>query len=161
LTSAWAFAVAAWGQPGVEAICLELQDVHGQLPALLLWRLWTLEANRPVDPESLAAAIRAARDWEAAVLRPLRRIRRRLASGAPIARRHIGDQAWETVRRRVRDAELEAEHALFDALEVLESPTGTSTGEAAASHLEGIMALAGAWRPPAPSSALARLIEAL
>ena len=45
MTSAWAFAVAAWRRPGVEATCLELQDAHGQLPALLLWRLWTLEAN--------------------------------------------------------------------------------------------------------------------
>jgi uncharacterized protein (TIGR02444 family) len=157
LTSAWAFAVAAWGRPGVEAICLDLQNIHGQLPVLLLWRLWTLEANRPVAPESLAAAIETAHDWEAEILGPLRVLRRGLAaSGAPIP-----DQARATVRRRVLDAELEAEHALIDALEAFGAPAKTSAGRTAASRLEAMLELAGAWRSPAPSVALARLIEAL
>ena len=157
MTSAWAFAVAAWRRPGVEATCLELQDAHGQLPALLLWRLWTLEANHPVAPESLAAAIAAAREWDARVLGPLRVLRRRLAvSGAPIA-----DKARAAVRRRVLDAELEAEHALIDALEALETPSEASARQGAESPLEALVELAGAWRSPPPSTALARLIEAL
>ena len=78
MTSAWAFALAAWRRPGVEAASLELQDAHGQLPALLLWRLWTLTEGRAVDAQGLATAVQVARDWEAGVLGPLRAVRRRL-----------------------------------------------------------------------------------
>jgi uncharacterized protein (TIGR02444 family) len=153
LITAWAFAAAAWGSPGVEAICLELQDVDGQCPALLLWRLWTLKDARAVDPDTLDKALHAARSWEDEVLAPLRAVRRRLA-----ARSGLTPEAARTaLRRKLLDAELEAEHALIDTLEALAperlaSPT---------SPLPALVALAQAWRPPAPVAALARLIEAL
>jgi uncharacterized protein (TIGR02444 family) len=153
LTSAWAFAVAAWGRPGVEAICLELQNAHGQLPALLLWRWWTLDENRAVGVASLARAIQTARDWDGAVLRPLRAIRQRLAASSSPA----PEPAREAVRRLVLEAELEAEHALIDALETL----GSSRGSDAPPRLAAMIEVAAAWCPPAPSEALARLCEAL
>jgi hypothetical protein len=61
----------------------------------------------------------------------------------------------------VLEAELEAEHALIDALEALETPPGTSPGGVSASRLEAMVDLAAAWRSPAPALALARLVEAL
>ena len=154
MTTAWAFAVAAWKRPGVEAICLELQDIHGQSPALLLWRCRTLEESRAVDPKSLAEAVQIAREWEGEALRPLRALSRRLTS-TPAS---LAKAARAAVRRRVLDAELEAEHALLDALEVLETP-GVASGDIA--RLQAIIDLAEAWRPPAPVAALARLGQAL
>jgi uncharacterized protein (TIGR02444 family) len=153
LTSAWVFAVAAWRRPAVEAICLDLQDVHGQSPALLLWRGWTLTENRVVGPACLANAVEIARDWEGETLRPLRALRRRLTAPSE----SVADAAREAVRRRILEAELEAEHALIDALEALETPVAGG-GER---RLEAMIALAEAWRPPAPAAALARLVEAL
>jgi uncharacterized protein (TIGR02444 family) len=153
LTSAWTFAVAAWGRPGVEAICLDLQNVHDQCPALLLWRLWTLEENRAVDSKGLARAVTTARGWDIEVLRPLRAIRQRLA--APSG--SVADAAREVVRRRLLDAELEAEHALVEALEGVQTPGAGGAPQ----RLRAMIDLAEAWRPPAPSATLARLIEAL
>jgi uncharacterized protein (TIGR02444 family) len=143
LTTAWEFAVAAWRRPGVETTCLELQDIHGQCPALLLWRGWTLDEGRAVGPARLATAVGIARDWEDGALRPLRAVRERLAA-------HAG------VRRKVLDAELEAEHALLDALGALATP-GASGGESP--PVQALADLAEAWRPPAPSAPLAVLIE--
>jgi uncharacterized protein (TIGR02444 family) len=156
LTSAWAFAVDAWARPGVEAICLDLQNTHDQLPALLLWRCWTLVEDRPVDAGHLAKAVEIARTWESEVLGPLRALRQRLATTETIA-----DVARASLRRRILEAELEAEHALLDALETLEIPKGPAWGAAADSRLEAMTRLAGLWRPPAPSAALGRLVEAL
>lgn len=153
MTSAWTFAVAAWDRPRVEAICLELQDVHGQSPALLLWRWWTLAESRAVGPEELTKAVQIARDWEGEVLRPLRALRQQLA--APFA--SLADAARGRVRRRVLEAELEAEHALVDALQAL----GPSERTGATPRLQAMIELAEAWRPPAPSATLARLVEAL
>jgi uncharacterized protein (TIGR02444 family) len=152
LTTAWAFAVAAWERPGVEAICLELQDIDGQCPALLLWRLWTLRDARAVDPDILDKALHAARHWEDEVLRPLRAVRRQLAArfAAPYAAR-------TALRRKLLDAELEAEHSLIDTLEALAPERVVGP----APQLPALVALAQAWRPPAPVPALDRLIEAL
>ncbi len=151
MTSAWAFAVAAWKRPEVEATCLELQDVNGQCPALLLWRLWTLKDARAVDLDTLDKALQAARHWEDAVLRPLRAVRRQPAF-------ELQPYATQTaLRRKLMDAELEAEHALIDSLEALspERIVGPTP------PLPALVALAQAWRPPAPVAALDRLIEAL
>lgn len=153
MTSAWAFAVAAWKRPRVEATCLELQDVHGQCPALLLWRLWTLKDARTVDLDTQNKALHAARHWEDEVLRPLRAVRRQPATAfepPPYAAR-------TALRRKLLDAELEAEHALIDILEALapEHAVGPTP------PLPALVALAQAWRPPAPVGALDRLVAAL
>ena len=132
----------------------QLRGVHGQCAALLLWRRWTLVENRAVAPESLAKAVEVALDWEEEILRPLRALRQRLTTpsggGAEAAR--------AGVRRKILEAELEAEHALIDALEALQTPGGEDGGT---SPIEAMTALAEAWRPPAPCAALARLIQAL
>jgi uncharacterized protein (TIGR02444 family) len=153
LITAWAFAAAAWARPGVETICLELQDVDGQCPALLLWRLWTLQHARAVDPGTLDRALHAARSWEDEVLSPLRAVRRRLAAQSGLT----PEAARTALRRKLQDAELEAEHALIDSLEALapERLAGPTSPALA------LVALAQAWRPPAPVAALDRLIEAL
>jgi uncharacterized protein (TIGR02444 family) len=152
LTSAWAFAAAAWGKPGVEAACLDLQNIHGQCPALLLWRCWTLGEKRDVGPQTLAKAVELAREWDGGIVRPLRALRQRLAAASDAG------AALAAVRRRILEAELEAEHALFDALEAMEASAAATSGTP---PLRALADLAEAWRPPAPSALLARLIEAL
>ena len=145
MTTAWEYAVAAWRRPGVEAVCLELQDIHGQCPALLLWRAWALDEGRALGPARLATAVEVARAWEDGALRPLRAVRDRLAA-------HAG------VRRKVLEAELEAEHALLDALGALAAP-GAPGGESP--PVRALADLAQAWRPSAPPAALAALVETL
>jgi uncharacterized protein (TIGR02444 family) len=151
--SAWDFAVAAWRRPGLEAICLELQDDHGQHPGLLLWRSWTQAEGLTVDAESLARAIQTARGWENAVLEPLRTVRRRLG----VVNGSLSPMAQPVVREAILAAELAAERALLEALQTLTTDRGDTSGET----LTLLVDLAEMWRPPAPMLLLARLSNAL
>ncbi len=74
----------------------------------------------------------------------------RLGSRAPYAAR-------TALRRKLLDAELEAENSLIDTLEALAPERVVGP----APQLPALVALAQAWRPPAPVPALDRLIEAL
>jgi uncharacterized protein (TIGR02444 family) len=146
----WDFAAAAWRRPGVEAICLELQNRHGQSPPLLLWRLWLVSEGRSLSAEALAEAIATARTWQAEVVAPLRSVRDRLASplgGAP-------ETARLALRRTILAAELEAERILLAGLEMIEAVPDAS----AVAPLSPLLVLTQAWGTPAPTPLLARLI---
>jgi hypothetical protein len=99
-------------------------------------------------------AVAIALAWDGDVLRPLRAIRERV--GAPVAT--VDGAGRATARRRILEAEIEAEHALLDALEAVESPAPSRVESA---PVQALIDLAEAWRPPAPSVALARLVAAL
>ncbi len=153
MSDAWAFAARAWRRPGVEAAALALQDVHGQSPALLLWRLWTLEGGGGVDAETVASALKMARAWQAEVLDPLRGVRRRLKSAASwleaIDAPGLGERSLAL--------ELDAERALLAALERL---AGDRRGPGA-EPLAALAALGNAWRPPPPMAELSHLVALL
>jgi uncharacterized protein (TIGR02444 family) len=147
----WDFAVSRYARGDVAAACLALQDDHGQCAPLLLWRLWAID--RPVGSEVLAAAVGAARSWDAAVVAPLRAVRRRLR--APLAA--VGDDMRLAVRETVQAAELTAERRLLDALEALTPvPDGREADPAAA-----LAELTRAWGAAAPAEPLDRLAAAV
>jgi uncharacterized protein (TIGR02444 family) len=154
--SAWDFAVATWTRPGVDALCLALQDVHGQSVALLLWGLWTARRGAAEAPD-LAGAVRLARDWEAQILSPLRAVRRRLAGPSWPA-----DGVAADLRRQLLAAELTAERALIEALEAL-APAAAGHGAdrpAPESGAARLIALAALWGPPVPAAPLGALAAA-
>ena len=151
--TAWEFAAALWARPGVQALCLELQDAHGQCLPLLLWRLWTLDERRCPSPVCLAEAVDAARAWETGVIGPARLARGRLKSPLPL----VDTEARLALRDLMRAAELAAERALLDGLERLAPPPGA----VAEPPLAAMIALAELWRAPAPIDLLARLVAAL
>ncbi len=152
MTSAWDYAVEVWRRPGVEAVCLELQADAGQLPILLLWRLWTVAADRGVDESVVRAAIDLARDWDRDVLGPLRQIRGAVKAGAPM----VAEVGSAEVGRQVLAAELAAERALIESLETRADEHAAPASQA----LPALISLAQLWRPPAPQSALERLAAA-
>jgi uncharacterized protein (TIGR02444 family) len=148
--TAWAYAIEVWGRPGVEPACLELQDVFGMSVPLVLWRLWAVTERRGVTPASLVAAVRIARAWDRGVLHALRAMRNE-APSTPSA------GPGDTLRRRLQQAELEAEHALFEELELL-APGGPAEWiEPGAALVE----LAAAWGAAVPTDRLALLVAAL
>ncbi len=149
----WDYAVAVYGRPEVRAACLALQDDHGQCVSLLLWRAWAVAEGRALSEADLAAALAVARAWEAQVSAPLRSARRALRLPPP----EIGEARRAELHDRVLAIELEAERALLDALEARTPPATTLPGDLTAA----LTALAAAWRPGAPASAITRLILAL
>ncbi len=145
--SLWDWTLKAYAQAGVPEACLTLQDAHGQNTSLLLWAVWA-EVG---DPERLARAAAAARDWERLALVPLRDVRRALKAPAP----PVADSARLALREDVKAAELRAERVLMETLEAMTGPKG---GAHALRALEGASA---AWGPPAPADVLAALAAAL
>jgi uncharacterized protein (TIGR02444 family) len=152
LSDAWTWSSSAWTRPGVEAICLDLQNRYGQCPPLLLWRLWTLQTGRPVTAEALNTAVTVTRAWNATTVDPLRAARRGLATTTV----GIDDDGRLALRAQVRVAELAAERLLIGALERLAPEGADQAGSAADALLE----LAAAWGADAPIERLQDLVLA-
>jgi uncharacterized protein (TIGR02444 family) len=146
--SLWDWTLKAYGEPGVPEATLRLQDEYGQNTSFLLWAVW---AEGP-DAAALAEAAKVAKAWDAAVLKPVRDIRRGLKAPFP----PVDDGAREGLREDVKAAELRAERVL---METLESLSGNAGGGRPA--LEALKAASAAWGRPAPDDALAALAQAL
>ncbi len=146
--SLWDWTLKAYAQPGVPEATLALQDEHGQNTSFLLWAVWAEGASA----EALIEGARVAKAWDAAVLKPLRDVRRTLKPAFD----GVDDQAREGLRGDVKDAELRAERVLMESLEGL--APASSGGKPA---LEALKAASLAWGSPASDDALATLAAAL
>lgn len=105
----WNFSLELYAGEGVAEACLDLQERRGCDVNVLLFCCWLGASGRPTLTADRLRSILAASDaWQTEVVKPLREMRRRLK-----------DRSWpgalpetvDTVRRRVADAELAAEHA--------------------------------------------------
>ncbi len=123
------FAEALYARPGVAAACLDLQDRRGFDVALLLHACWLGARSLSLSAEQAASLVLATQPWRFEVVRPLRRLRRRLKVG------HEGmpRQKSEPVRELVKAAELAAERALLAVLETAidGGPNGSVAGNLA------------------------------
>ncbi len=142
----WDFALAAYARDEVREACLKLQEEDGQCVCLLLWGAWAARESRPIQPEALAPAITAAREWEQGITQPLRAARRSLRS-------HDHAALAETVGA----VEIEAERLLLVELESLTPPPTPS----AVDQLTALVAVASAWAPAPPPERLNALARAL
>ncbi|TQV82524.1 TIGR02444 family protein [Exilibacterium tricleocarpae] len=77
----WDFSLALYRRPGVESLCLALQDNHGVNVNLLLWSCWLETRTVTLDADLLAAAQRLVQDWDQRVVTPLRQARRAVRKG--------------------------------------------------------------------------------
>jgi len=145
----WDWAVQAYGQPDVETLCLRLQDEHDQCVSYLLWAAWAARTGRKVDDMGLTRAAAMAREWEEAVLRPLRSARRALRRPPG----GVDDAGRDSLRLRLQADELAAERLLLEALEAM-TPAGTGPS---ISPDRALVAAAEAWGDPPPAA----LLEAL
>jgi uncharacterized protein (TIGR02444 family) len=140
--SLWDWAVSTYERPGVADACLALQDRYGQNVSFLLWAIWA-------SPEeaALKQGAKLARDWDQAVLSPLRGVRRALKTPP------FKD---DSLRETVKAAELDAERLLLLALSKLAAPVD---GDA----LEALTAASTAWGAgaAAPRAPLQRLAAAV
>jgi len=150
--TAWDFAVALYARPGVEAVCLRLQDVDGQCVPLLLWRLWSVREDRNVEAEVVRRAVEFARTWERSAIAPLRQVRRRLKAPFP----PVAAVARAALRGEVAAAELAAERALLDALDALTPEPGGALLDA----LAALRALGALWGRAPSEEGLGRLVMA-
>jgi uncharacterized protein (TIGR02444 family) len=147
----WDWAVEVHGRPGVEALCLRLQDDHGQCVSYLLWAAWMARQERRLSQGELAEAAAIAKSWETNITQPLRRVRRALKSPAP----GMPTDAQAVLRQRVQADELAAERLLLETLERCARATPTGPTDLAATFIN----VAESWDPPAPRDLLQALGE--
>ena len=149
----WDWALGAYARPKVAAVCLALQDGHGQNVPLLLAAAWAAAEGHTLDLDRAVALTSA---WEADVVAPLRAARR----GLKISRSAIPDTGREALRETVKAVELEAERLLLRALESLAWPGDAAPVEPA------LTAAAARWSamknsPPPPADGIIALSSAL
>lgn len=110
----WDYALELYRQPGVEALCLELQDHWGADVNLLLWLCWLEREGLAINDTRLYLAQARIAPWQTEIVQPLRRMRRHI-------KQHYGtkDPAMEASRQAIKAAELKAEKAVLNRLEGL------------------------------------------
>lgn len=110
--------------PGVEPLCLRLQDEHGLDVDALLAILWQAHRGAPLDDATLERLSTAVAPVHARVLE-LRALRRTLAAD----RTH--EPRWQETYEHLKAAELSAERLELSMLEVvLTSPLPAAPGSA-------------------------------
>ena len=101
----WRFSLGFYARPGVADAFLALQDEAGSDVNLILFGLWLgLSGRGRLDDAALAAADRATRELRAAIVLPLRQLRRRLAV--------YGEADTRRLYAAVKKLELAAERAV-------------------------------------------------
>jgi uncharacterized protein (TIGR02444 family) len=139
----WDWAGAAYARPGVEALCLALQDEHGQCVSWLLWALWAAAQGRLIDAAVLADAAAGANDLDSRVVQPIRQRRRRTIQ--------------PSLRAELKVLELNGEASLLAFLEERSPPPGGPPTDPRIA----LLAAATAWRADnIPAALLDRLADA-
>ncbi len=124
----WAFSMALYGQPGVSAACIALQDEHGADVDMVLFALWCATSGHALTSAEVAAVDDAVAGWRESVLQPLRAARRALKP--PPAQSDAATA--EALRRQLLTAELEAERLQQQIMEAYAPSPGTADPERAA-----------------------------
>jgi uncharacterized protein (TIGR02444 family) len=121
-TDLWNHALALYARPGVEAACLELQALGGDV-CLLLCATWLQTRGVAVRNERVRALRKVAEPWQQEVVGPLRSLRQQWRWAA------LGDAQLATLREQVKGLELQAEKALLEHLQALARQWPTNARE--------------------------------
>lgn len=155
MTALWEAVCARYAEPGVRAVCLDLQDAAGVDVPLLLAVAVLAGRGVALDDGRLDALQRACAPWQRSVVGPLRQARRALRDGAD-AGAALGAEA-DTLRRlkaAVQAAELAAERIQIDALERTAAAWPALAGADPVPALMRLLARWGATPAPATVAAL-------
>ncbi|MDV5098271.1 TIGR02444 family protein [Pseudomonas asiatica] len=109
-TDLWNHALALYARPGVEAACLDLQALGGDV-CLLLCATWLQAHGVAVRDERVQALREVTEPWQREVVNPLRSLRQQWRAAAQ------GDAQLAALREQVKGLELQAEKALLERLQ--------------------------------------------
>src|SRR5690242_6450163 len=139
----WTFSLGYYRGAGVSEACLELQDNCGADVNVVLFLLWLASQHRSVPAADVKALAEKVRPWQVDVIGPIRTLRRRLKSDAPL----LEKGAAELFRTKIKAIELEAERLQQEAMQALAAGLGSQSAEsieaAARTSLEGYEAALG------------------
>lgn len=106
----WNFSLEVYAGEGVAQACIALQDRRHADANFLLFCCWLGASGRgAIAPARLRALIGQIDPWQRQIVQPLRLVRRTLAAGEGLPDMPHAER--RALRRRMADAEIEAEHA--------------------------------------------------
>jgi uncharacterized protein (TIGR02444 family) len=98
----WGFTLRIYGEPGVSAALIELQDRFGRDVNLVLYCCWVAASGRGhLSADDLARADAAVAAWRGGVVEPLRAARRAAKQAPPVET----DGFYERIKKIELDAE--------------------------------------------------------
>lgn len=150
----WSFSLDFYSRPGIAETCLDLQDRHGLDVNLALYCCWRGDV---LSEAQLQAAIDLTTPWRAEIVQPLRALRRRLKPGFP----PFPEAGTQGLRKRIADAELEAERLQQQALDALASDDGPVLPPSRQAAAANLRLLASICRADGSASQLDRLASHL
>ncbi len=109
-TDLWSFSLACYARPGVERLCLDLQE-QGVDICLLLCGAWLEARAITCTPQRLERLRQLAVHWQHEVVTPLRRLRQNWRGAAQ------SDPQLKALREQLKALELAAEKTLLGRLE--------------------------------------------
>ncbi len=111
----WTFSLGYYRGAGVSEACLELQDNCGVDVNVMLFLLWMASQRRTVPADQVKALAEKVRPWQVDVIGPIRALRRRLKTDAPL----LDTGSAELFRTKIKAVELEAERLQQEAMSAL------------------------------------------
>jgi uncharacterized protein (TIGR02444 family) len=134
--SCWTFVVDLYARPGISQACLELQDrLDVDVSFLLTILFYAKHRGMNFSVDEIASLDRSISAWRDEVIRPLRRLRRRLKAA------DLLKSSTEELYRRIKADELLAERLEIGELEQLleKMPAAQSTFDAKRDVVERVV----------------------
>ena len=154
----WTFSLGYYRGAGVSEACLELQDNCGVDVNVVLFLLWMASQRRSVATADVKALADKVRPWQIDVIGPIRALRRKLKTDAPL----LDKGPAELFRTKIKAIELESERLQQEAMAALAASLATDTASStAAAARASIAAYQGAIGRPFTAAAVDTLIAAL
>jgi uncharacterized protein (TIGR02444 family) len=111
----WTFSLGYYRGAGVSEACQELQDNCGVDVNVVLFLLWLASQKRRLGADLVKRLADEVRPWQTEVIVPIRALRRRLKTGAPLLDRGPA----ELFRTKIKAIELESERLQQEAMYAL------------------------------------------
>lgn len=110
----WNFCQQLYADPGIETLCLRLQDDQAADVLILLWCAWIEKQDRHLTPQALATAVQHIEPVSKTALWPIRNLRRDFKRQSVVP-----DDVNRQIRQRLSEAELLIEKQMLLQLENL------------------------------------------
>ena len=152
--SLWDFSVRVYGQPGVEEICIRLQEGWGVDVPVLLFALWRARHGCRFSRADIQKVVGATTAWQHEVVTPIRQLRRHLRDVDLLAP-ELAD-GMQAVQKEIQESELAAERRELEYLATID--VGASHEPSAATISANITTYLGFLDVPKPDQKMCRLL---
>ena len=154
----WTFSLGYYRGAGVSEACLELQDNCGVDVNVVLFLLWQASQKRRLAAGDVKALADKVRPWQIDVIGPIRALRRKLKTDAPL----LDKGSAELFRTKIKAIELESEKLQQQAMYAMAAGLAAETAPSAeAAARASIAAYESALGRPFTAAAVDTLIAAL